>query len=217
MSPVQELRRLQVYNLYNASGEKKGAPRICNGIELHLSGVYVDTIKQVDQGFENRLTCVDPQAVFSRWIRMCEHAIGSTDQEQVRRAMVSVLCGTVVADWSFRRTRDKGGGDEPCLLNESEWQRLVGGDVHGVPLEWETGFGIAVDGRCFFVTERGKMGFTVKGVREGDEVWVPFGSKVPFVLRRLPRKLPTEADCGSVAPIRLLGIASWRMPWMARL
>lgn len=200
MNPGQELRRLQVYNLYNASGSKKGVTRICRCTELHLSGVYVDTIRQVDKGFENRRTCVDPQAVFSRWIRVCEHAIGSTDRERVRRAMVSVLCGTVVADWSFRRTRDKGGAEEPCLLNESEWQRLIGGDLHGVPLEWETGFGIAVHGRCFFITERGKMGFTVKGAREGDEVWVPFGSKVPFVPRRLPRKLPTESRlrlCGT--------------------
>ncbi|KAG6358198.1 hypothetical protein INS49_014082 [Diaporthe citri] len=135
MNPGQELRRLQVYNLYNASGEKTGAPQIRNGIGLLLSGVYVDTIKQVDEGFENRRTCVNPQAVFARWIRMCEHAIGSTDRERVRRAMVSVLCGTVVADWSFRRTRDRDGADDPCLLNDSEWQRLIGGDLHGVPLE----------------------------------------------------------------------------------
>lgn len=189
---TQELRRLQVYNLYNASGAKKGAPRIDNGRELHLSGVYVDTIKQVDEGFGSRRTCVDPQVVFARWIRMCEHAIGSTDRERVRRAMVSVLCGTVVADWSFRRTRAKDG-EEPCLLNESEWQRLIGGDLHGVPLAWETGFGVAVDGRCFFITKGGKMGLAVPGAKRGDEIWVPFGSKVPFIVRRLPRKLQRES------------------------
>lgn len=192
MNTTQELRRLQVYNLYNASGGRTGAPRIRNGIELHISGVYVDSIKQVDEGFENRRECVEPQVIIARWIRMCEHAIGSTDRERVRRAMVSVLCGTVVADWSFRRTRNKDGADEPCLLSESEWQRLIGGDLHGVPLEWETGFGVAVDGRCFFITEGGKMGLAVKDAREGDEVWIPFGSKVPFVLRRLPRNSQTQ-------------------------
>lgn len=191
---TQELRRLQVYNLYNSSGAKTGAPRIRNNRELHLSGVYVDTIEQVDRALGIRRTCVGAQAVFARWIRMCEHAIGSTDRERVRRAMVTVLCGTVVADWGFRRTRDKDGADEPCLLNGSEWLRLISGDLHGVSPAWETGFGVAVDGRCFFITKGGRMGLAVQRAKKGDEVWVPFGSRVPFVLRRLPRKLETESS-----------------------
>src|SRR6266516_4876460 len=43
-----------------------------------------------------------------------------------------------------------------------------------------------INGRAFFVPESGSMGLCPPGAVPGDEVWVVFGSLVPFILQ--PRK-----------------------------
>ncbi|KAF2122581.1 heterokaryon incompatibility protein-domain-containing protein [Lophiotrema nucula] len=44
---------------------------------------------------------------------------------------------------------------------------------------------VAISGRCMFKSTTGDLGLCYPEAREGDEIWVLYGSNVPFLLRRL--------------------------------
>lgn len=49
--------------------------------------------------------------------------------------------------------------------------------------------------RCFFVTRRGGFGLGPAASREGDAIFIPFGSTVPFVLRQFKKRWKLVGEC----------------------
>jgi hypothetical protein len=63
-----------------------------------------------------------------------------------------------------------------------------------------------INGRSFFITEKGFMGIGSPSVNAGDEVWVLFGGRVPFVLRRLKEEPSSVQDEGVHKGLNFLSI-----------
>lgn len=183
----QELRRIQTYPIFNASGRKTGKMQVQNKNELHVTGVLADVVKDVGRHVGDVHDPVSLRSVFDEWIKLCEKAIGSTDKTAVRKALSRVTCPTVTEEW--RVWVELGLGwrrvDEADNPGETEWQQLLNGDPMALEGRRQSGTIMAITGRSLFVTQTGKLGLCDPKVKTGDGVWVLFGSNVPFMLRKM--------------------------------
>jgi hypothetical protein len=184
---ASQLRRILVYPLFNAAGAKTSELKVQHGKELHVIGVQADTIMTVGPVVESvhngRESLRGPLA---QWAKLCEQAINSTDRVAVRNALSRAMCATInndpfaVENGVFKWRRMK----ESDLPNDSEWQQFMDGDVWALERHYEGGMEMAITGRSLYITQAGRMGLCNPKAQPGDEVWVLFGSRVPFVLRR---------------------------------
>jgi hypothetical protein len=62
---------------------------------------------------------------------------------------------------------------------------LNGNFDYGMPFKFQHSMDDMVEARSFFITQQGYMGVGPRKLEVDDEVWVLFGSRVPFALRRL--------------------------------
>jgi hypothetical protein len=79
--------------------------------------------------------------------------------------------------------------NESELPNEAEWQQFMYGDFWALERGYEGGMEMATTGRSLPITQGGRMGLCNPNSQPGDDVWALFGSKVPFVLRKVPKRM----------------------------
>jgi len=185
---ASQLRRLLVFPLFNAANGRIGEMKVQNGRELHVIGMHADSITAVGPAImsvhNGRESLRTPLA---QWTKLCEEAIQSTDKAVVRNTLARTMCVTVNNDpfavqndvLKWRRMK------ESDLPNDSEWQQFIDGDIWALERNYEGGLEMGVTGRSLYSTRAGKLGLCNPKGQPGDEVWVLFGSKVPFVLRRV--------------------------------
>lgn len=80
---------------------------------------------------------------------------------------------------------------ESDLPKNGDCQKFTDGDVWALERNYEGAIEMAITRRSFCITQAGRMGLCNPKAQHGDEVWVSFGSRVPFVLRRAERWGPT--------------------------
>lgn len=182
----EELRRIQIYSLFKASWGRTSDLRIQNKKELHVTGVQADRIKEVGIPVKDLYSVEKLEGIFAQWTNLCEVVIGSTDEILVSKTMSRVICPTATEDW--RTWVEFGRGwrrsSEADMPTGAEWQQFMNGDAAALPGHLESGAAMAITGRSFYITQNGKIGLCDAKARAGDEVWVLFGSNVPFVLRK---------------------------------
>ena len=182
-----EQLRIEYLTLYQASLERPFQPVWNENRELHYKGTYAETVKAVgSQVSTNRVS----REVFSSWLGLCTGAIASSDPRVLRITFLRIICGdvcrTLDRDSHFRRAKETD-------FHEDTWDRLMAGDISVFDARaYGSGLNFGVRGRCIFTTYSGKMGFRPPKTLPGDEVWVMWGVRVPFVVR--PSE-PANAGC----------------------
>jgi hypothetical protein len=198
-SPVHvgnQLRRIKSYSLFNAAGGKLGRPVVKNGIELHVTGVQADEIVAVGPVMEHLFVGQESlRKILAEWITLCQQAVNSVDAGVVHRVLSRAICSMCASSGYNQRMK------ESWLPNDNTWQRLLNGDVGVLDRLYQGAVEMAMSGRSIYITQAGRIGICNPYASPGDEVWVLFGSNVPFVIRRqvytqtLPEKYQFVGDC----------------------
>lgn len=181
----EELRRLQIYSLFNASGGRPSRLLVQKKKELHATGVLAGTIKVVGESAGDIHYGANLKDVFDGWVKLCETAINSTDETLVRKALSRVVCPVITED--LKTLQETGRAwrciDETEMPGETEWQAFLNGTYTALEERHKSGAGMSITGRSLYMTETGQLGLADAKAQAGDEVWVLFGAKVPFILR----------------------------------
>ena len=193
-----EETRIRCVTLYQASLAQPLQPLLKENKELYYVGTYAETVKAV--GLHVSADDTVFREVFGSWLGLCMEAMGTCDPRELRITFLRIICGDVCktldggSEFEFRRAKET---DFP----ENDWNRLIDGDISVLDMRaYGWGLFLAVRGRCLFTTYSGKMGLCHPNTRPGDEVWVMWGIRVPFVVR--PLEL---ADVGCVGKYSFLG------------
>ncbi|KAH0565027.1 hypothetical protein GP486_001579 [Trichoglossum hirsutum] len=206
---VSDIRRLLTYRLYNTPNGIPGNLVRAVNKELHLSGFATDTVQAVGPGVRT-VESDDLKAVFSQWLELAPSVPEPTAESTARKVLARLMRADIINDLQavsqtgihWRRALD---ADIP---EEQVWQQFLDGDKWALGRAYRGGMEAAINGRAFFVTKSGRMGLCPLGVMAGDQIWVIFGSSVPFVLR--PRNGSGEQSthylCGFVGDCYLQGI-----------
>jgi len=206
---VSDIRRLSTYRLYNTSDGIPGNLVCIAYKELHLSGFVADTVQTVGPAVRT-VESDDLKAIFSQWLELVSSVLGSADKSTARGLLARLMCADVINDpqavsqtgMHWRRALDID------IPEKQIWQQFLDGDKWALERAYRGGMEAAINGRAFFVTKNGRMGLCSLGVMPGDQVWVVFGSLVPFVLR--PRQgnggQSTHYPYGFVSDCYLQGI-----------
>jgi len=185
--------RVHLAGMYLCSGESAGTFISTDLWELHVKARKADVIRHVGAAHTFKS---GPRAMIAnmrQWYRLAMEALSCTDEAIIRKLFQRAICATVhtVEDgFSSRRSTDE---DLPSL---EDWQKFLDlePDVYPFHITYLAPVLVAVEDRCFYMTDKGNMGLAYPGVRAGDEVCALMGMRVPVVLR----KAEVEHDDGSV-------------------
>jgi hypothetical protein len=187
-----ELRRLEVYELFNCS-QVDSALEVQNEEQLHVAARRADTIIAVGPPMQPIRDFADAfREPLAKWIELCAQALHSDDQVLIRRTVARVICGTLNHDLgakgNWRRHCDK---DTP---SPAVWQEFLGGNIFALDDAYLAAVEIATATRCLYITERGTIGLCAPGAQPGDEIVALLGLRVPFALRK-SHQTYVEKEC----------------------
>lgn len=201
----REIYRLQTYKLYNASSGKRANPRLVTRAHLQLTGIYVATVGSIGEPvLASGREYAAP--IYQKWLDLVvREKFRKVDAPVGRRmegfwrtllgATISVKSsGTVDVEW--RR----------CTQTDwdafAHWWSWVQGttDEYDIHLDWSVE--VATGGRAFFLTQDGCQGLCYPITQPGDQAWVLYGGRVPFILR--PMQINEQVD-GSPRRYELIG------------
>ncbi|KAK4499939.1 hypothetical protein PRZ48_008125 [Zasmidium cellare] len=202
-----EMRRLDAYDLYNASANIPGAEVTLKNTHLHLSGIKISTITQLCTPLDLPIEQCDARYVLRvllSWRRAAQNAGHNIPLllPDVRKQNQAPFWRTILGDliWdspsmNFRRFRP----DEDAWAYTTWLRKILLQSVLFVRPTLEDGFVQAVLGACFgralFVTGTGRLGLVCADASVGDQVWVLRGGRVPFVLRGKGEGYGLVGDC----------------------
>jgi len=183
----QELRRLQVYQLYNASNGETGHPKVLNRKELSVKAVKAEAIAVVGPVLESLYVISEVvRRVLAEWILMCKQALStsSDDEMQKHTRICRTLCASLCNDMSlkdlyWRRDTEDDVPSVAALL------KLTQGDLSALDDGYVPGVAMSTANRALYVTQTGGIGLCSPQSRPGDTVCALIGAKVPFVLRKV--------------------------------
>lgn len=157
---------------------------------LSLTGVYVDTVVRVEDGYKTGRIWEKNFSEAERLLRVWHAAAMQCDNDAKSRyagalydrdeAFARLMIGDVVRNFNHNVLQEADAEavrDLRILLNSP---RLYGDDTLRLTVY------SAVANQSMIMTERGLLGFGHLDVQTGDEVWVFRGGNVPFLVR--PRK-----------------------------
>ncbi|MBE3046757.1 HET domain-containing protein [Candidatus Bathyarchaeota archaeon] len=224
LSVESNLRRFACIRLFRASGWKKSTLRV-SGDELHLDGVCVDRVLAVGVLLREAHINTGSKAVFDQWrdmIRKTGKTITRKDLARVfcggsycsrltrRQRVAQNACFFLRNAFSTHWVRLSGEIGFHMMANSEHFRQAKRDDYLRDEFDqlWEEGdFGAIGDptyvntiitalvDRSLFVTEGGRVGLCLPHAKAGDEVWVVYGSKMPFVLRPAGGAHSLVSDC----------------------
>jgi hypothetical protein len=179
-----ELRRLNVFRMFDCSAGLAGTPCVKNRKELHVEARKADTIVAVGPMMQPVRDFMDAvKGPMSEWTKLCAQALRSADPTLIRETLSRVICATLTQNLSvgplWRRCVDS---DIPSAM---AWQRFLEGDLSNYDGAYLGAVELATACRCLYITQSGKIGLANSGARAGDEIWALAGLNVPFVLRKV--------------------------------
>lgn len=186
-----ESQRLKTYDLYNACNGTTSGVRQEDRKRLNLRGIHIGKIKSIGQAARTR-DISHLNDVLRSWHGLAglDHSASiSYPSNQKHDSFWRTVSADVVMDsnniWSRLSsaqlyTHEAWSSLFPFTANSTTQSSL--GRTFLLTLR------AAVCGRAMFITERGYMGLCPPESRVGDQIWVLYGGKVPFVLR------PTTPD-----------------------
>lgn len=155
---------------------------------ISLDGTYMDTIQVIGQATMMNETVVDEdlsvddlRATITRWHQVassCQpsngvHIGGGTWQDAFWRTLI----GNLITDDSQPRRK----------ANPADYQSFTAfcdpSNAQAKSSEVYDSLRSFLVNQNFIITRRGHMGIGPRDLEVGDEIWVLFGSRVPFVLR----------------------------------
>jgi hypothetical protein len=176
-----EMSRVTQYRLFNASGDRllESEFRLGDNATLHVLGIRVGIVK-AKRGYSDDGTTGKLQIWFGgclEWLKEVTGTLTPAQHEALSRTVVRDLRRNPNANESSR-TRweripktDSGYDVEAGLAEGSLHKRL------------ETAIIVGAYGRKVFVSEAGVTGICPIDTEPGDEIWVLYGGRVPFILR----------------------------------
>lgn len=129
----QELRRLQVYDLYDCSAGQTSLLQVVNDRELRVQAVQQDVIltkgPTMSDIFDDPLKV---QSVLQEWVQMSKRTSASyaDDERQIHSRICRTLCADLRNDMSlkglfWRRVCERRRNPEPsCVANAPQWRLL---------------------------------------------------------------------------------------------
>ncbi|EGR45037.1 uncharacterized protein TRIREDRAFT_111494 [Trichoderma reesei QM6a] len=177
-----QLGRAQgAYNLFKACGDKQGKLEWTDGKSLLAKGMLVDQVKAV----ATWVSSSNPdnlKEILDDWRRTCEDNGVKVSTEQRDEVFARVLCGEVTEQAYGQKLLEE---DDIDLPNDAQWSVYLGeGNARALPRKYRIAIGSTIDRKVLYVTSSGRVGLSCPGITVGDEVWVVYGSNVPFILRR---------------------------------
>lgn len=197
-SSYHGLSRLDHYYLYNASGAQKPELQHDSAV-LRLRGRRVGTVCRISDP-ERETSTSGLSVLLSKWLLFAE---SQHDHHAKSRISKEEFWRTVAADVIYVPQVHNVDDDvwERCTGNAQDFvclEEFLGDPLSPPPAGWIVALEAAVFGRAMFSTEQGSIGLCSPKVRIGDEVWVLYGSRVPFVLRpseKTENKYRFVGDC----------------------
>lgn len=181
---------------YDASGSRDPSVQILSARTVSLAGIKLSEVAEMSSSFQDyhnldetlRTYLCDCSALINFAARKnTAYKAGGTLKEAYLRAAVG----------DRYRSSDAEVSREPEtkeLQTLKEWifsLRPISSQTQSV---LASNIGFHVLQRRFFTTKSGLVGFGPSNLLPGDEVWIIFGSRVPFIARRL------DGTSGAVAP-----------------
>lgn len=218
---VHENVRVGNLTLYNASMDLSGAIKVHSRSILETTACSVDSIVFVGQelpigtgGQASRL-----RLVVSEWEKSLARFESSTyiGGGSVEDAFWRLLCGDAeyckeVGEGveeekiEFRRAKPSGstvyrrwrwvdpGANRRTSIIGGYWQEAGGGDGTKDENAFQHALECASGFRRLFITGKGYIGTGPGNVREGDQVFILYGSRVPFILRNASRTITCNSE-----------------------
>lgn len=201
-----EADRLSSQHFYKAAGQNMDGISIHGQTLLETKGYCVDLISRVEDS--NSTPGKDLQARVASWkLRLpwpedASYPHGGT----IKNAFWRMICGDLIyvpeartERERFRRAlaHDAKAFEDWCRVDKSANRRtsIISGTWQGIVSPEEqiankrcNDYKLAVDcaskGRCFFVTQKGRLGIGPPNLRPDDAVHILHGSRVPMILRK---------------------------------
>jgi hypothetical protein len=203
----QELRRLQVYDLYDCSAGQTSLLQVVDNRELRVQAVQQDVI--LVKGSTMSDIFDDPikvRSVLQEWAQMSKStSVSYTDDErQIHSRFCRTLCADLRNDMSlkgiFWRRATTGEIPSPAAL-----QMLLNGDSSTLDDGFVPGVAMSTAGRALFITESGNIGLCNPKAQRGDVITALIGAKVPFVLRDVGDHYDGHDTCELIGDCFLFG------------
>ncbi|KAJ0122367.1 hypothetical protein J7T55_002880 [Diaporthe amygdali] len=201
-----EADRLNSQHLYNAADQAMEGIKIHGQTLLEAKGYSLDRVSLVLSWNAIFGEDLRTQAAYWKfrlpWPENTAYLHGGT----LRTAFWRTICGNVIYVPEARTERERfrkavasdvKAFESWCKVDKSTNRRtsIIGGTWQGTVSSEEqitnkkrNAYKLAVEcasrGRCFFVTEQGRLGIGPPSLKADDEVYILHGSRVPMILRR---------------------------------
>lgn len=201
-----EADRLNSQYLYKAAGEAMDGISIHGHTLLETKGYCVDRIAMIQGG--NSALKADTRAKVANWKWLLSRydSAAYVHGGWMKNAFWRMICGNVIYIPEARTERerfrnatasdiklfeawrkvDKSKNRRTSII-DGTWQDIVSAEEQ-ITHKRRNDFKLAVDcaskGRCFFVTQQGRLGIGPPNLKPDDEVFILHGSRVPMILRR---------------------------------
>jgi hypothetical protein len=190
---AERLRMAILRSVYHASSLTIARIAFPGPTQLQLTGVSLDTASSVGESTKI-WSLPGNRSTLQEWMAMAlsSELIPESD-------FVSDLDSTIIQWEPFWRTMLAGSMDTDTALTQVKQRAyetaqdldrsrifypwLLGSGPEALDIIYYNQILIAITGRAFFITEGGHFGLCYPEVVTGDEVWVVYGSQVPFILR----------------------------------
>ncbi|POS69263.1 hypothetical protein DHEL01_v212343 [Diaporthe helianthi] len=183
----QELRRLQVYDLYDCSAGQSNRLQVFHGSELRVQAVQQDVILTKGPTMSDIFdTPLKVQSVLQEWVRMTKamSARFAGDEQEIHSRICRTLCADLRNDMSLKGTFWRRTTAEE-IPSPTALQMLLDGDFSGLDDGFVPGVAMSTAGRALFIAESGHIGLCNPKSRPGDAINALIGANVPFVLRKV--------------------------------
>lgn len=159
--------------------------------ELRLRGIRLDTLQSVGRPISRRLQEAVMQVV-PEWFEIANlQEMLSERGPPPHVARTESFWRTMVGGLIVENNPQPGpysirSYESADFTNFEEWLYWVKGGRKKPNFMIESSIWAAIYGRAFFITKQGYMGLSYPRIEVGDEVWVLYGGRVPFILRPQP-------------------------------
>ncbi|KAF2015229.1 hypothetical protein BU24DRAFT_174169 [Aaosphaeria arxii CBS 175.79] len=183
---IQELRDDNRED-YRASGPKKAMVSDCDGQSISITAALIETVATVSRNFLPSES-LESMATFLRECgdlsaKLCHRESPCVGQYRDRDDFLRSTLGNRYRPAGNRGERIEPSQEVLASMRDWIWYSTAMEEPRGAMVGSCIKYNIC--NRAFFTTTQGRIGFGPADACPGDELWIPYGSKVPFVLRRL--------------------------------
>lgn len=179
--------RYGLYGKYDAARGKQPQVsfRITSGLEG--KGVLVDVVTTVTEAVESWL-CEDRRPLYSQWLQLAQLPKKYQCEDSTTTSRQRAFWRTITGDPSFTSTpfleTKLDRATRVDMKAYETWLAMVHATAGPVASDEVERLELtATYGRSFFVTKDDHMGLCYPTAQAGDEVWVLYGGRLPFILR----------------------------------